>query len=265
MEHTSNKYSNSRSFFLKNGLLAAILIFSGIMVNAQQSIQNVILEKDASFWKAYNACDVATMEKFLATDLEFYHDRNGFQKGAQNLIESLEKGLCSTGNNHLRREAVPNTVNVFPLKDKDSVYGAIISGEHLFYDNEEGKAAGKAKFSHLWLLKDGKWKMHRVFSYNHQPAPYTNPKEKISLSPEELKEFEGNYLMPSNDIIKVKAQAANLELTAMGKTFVLYPDSKSSFFTEDRDLSFSFTEDIPHKVTIFEGDNKVAEATLSNK
>lgn len=250
----------------KTRLLAVSFILFSLAVNAQQSVQELILEKDSIFWKAYNECDIATMENFLAKDLEFYHDKNGVEKGAQNLSESLKNGLCQTGKNHLRREAVPNTVTVFPLKDKDSVYGAIISGEHLFFirKDQNEKADGIARFSHLWLLKYGKWKMHRVFSYDHRPAPYTNPKEKISLSPAELKEFEGNYLMPSNDIIKVTAKRENLELTAMGKTFILYPDSDNSFFTEDRDLSFSFTEDMPHKVTIFEGTNKVAEATLSN-
>ncbi len=235
-------------------------------MNAQEkSVEKTILEKDSIFWKAYNDCDLAGMEKFLAADLEFYHDKNGIVKSSKSLNESIKNGLCGTGKNQLRREAIPESLAVYPLKDKDSVYGAMITGEHLFYvaDGKTEKAEGKAKFSNLWLFKDGKWKMHRIFSYDHQPAPYTNPKKKISLSPVQLKEFEGNYLMPSNDIIKVTAQKENLELTAMGKTFILYPDSANSFFTKDRDLSFSFTEEIPRKVSIFEGNNKVAEATIT--
>jgi len=30
---------------------------------------------------------------------------------------------------------------------------------------------GLAKFFHVWLLKDGTWKMARVISYDHGPAP----------------------------------------------------------------------------------------------
>lgn len=254
------KSCSSKLFF------AAFTLISAFYLNAQERpVEKTILKNDSIFWKAYNECDIATMENFLAADLEFYHDKNGTEKGAQNLSESLKNGLCKTGKNNIRREAVPNTVHVFPLKDKDSVYGAVITGEHLFYEsNNDRQAEGIAKFYHLWLLKDGKWKMHRIFSYDHQPAPYQNSKKEISLSPVQLKTFEGNYIMPSNDIIKVRASEKNLELTAMGKTFILYPDSSNNFFTRDRDLSFSFTKDSPHKVTIFEGANKVAEATFSN-
>ena len=53
------------------------------------------------------------------------------------------------------------------------VYGAILSGEHVFYVRQKGKPEvldGRAKFTHLWLLKDGVWKMSRVLSYDHGPA-----------------------------------------------------------------------------------------------
>jgi hypothetical protein len=53
------------------------------------------------------------------------------------------------------------------------VYGAVMTGEHLFYLREPGKAEfpdGRARFAHLWLLKDGAWRMARVLSYDHGPA-----------------------------------------------------------------------------------------------
>ena len=248
--------------------ILAFFLFSVFSMNAQErTLEKIILEKDSIFWKAYNECDIAVMENFLSADLEFYHDTNGFVPGEKNLVESLNRGLCKTGINSLRREAVPNTVEVFPLKDKDSVYGAIITGEHIFYKSGDPseKAEGTAQFFHLWLLKDGKWKMHRVFSYNHELPGYVSQKTKISLTPTQLKQFEGNYLMPSQDTITVKALKDRLELKAMGKTFVLFPESRYRFFTEERDLTFSFTKEMPQKVTIFEGDNKVAEATISEK
>ncbi|WP_157717331.1 hypothetical protein [Christiangramia echinicola] len=48
--------------------------------------------------------------------------------------------------------------------------GAVLSGEHLFYIQEENseRLDGQAKFNHLWLLKEGEWKMHRVLSYDHR-------------------------------------------------------------------------------------------------
>ncbi|AVR46085.1 DUF4440 domain-containing protein [Christiangramia fulva] len=261
-----SKSISKRAFSLKGFLTLIIGLTSLYVLNAQEkSVKETILEKDSIFWNAYNECDIAKMENFLAADLEFYHDKSGVLNGSDKLNESMEKGLCSTGKNKLRREAVPGTVAVFPLKDKDSVYGAIITGEHLFYlvNAKTEQADGKAKFSNLWLLKDGKWKMHRVFSYDHQPAPYSNEKEKITLSPAQLQEFAGNYLMPSKDAIIVKALEDKLELKAMGKMFTLYPDSENSFFTEERDLTFTFSEEKPRKLTIFEANTKVAEATCT--
>lgn len=253
--------------YLQKGLSVLVVsLLSVITISAQEaSVQDLILEKDSIFWKAYNDCDISTMNNFLATNLEFYHDKGGIVYGSKNLNESFKNGLCKTGNNHLRRQAIKETIAVFPLKDNDKVYGAILSGEHLFYiqnPNSE-KLDGQAKFNHLWLLKDGEWKMHRVLSYDHRAPEYKNLKEKISLSSAQLKKFEGNYLMESNDTINVKALEQSLELKAMGKVFNLYPDSANNFFTQERDLSFSFTEEKPCKITIYEGDNKVAEAIFT--
>jgi hypothetical protein len=53
------------------------------------------------------------------------------------------------------------------------LYGAVISGEHLFYNTTKGgpeALAGRARFTHMLLLKDGAWKMSRVLSYDHGPA-----------------------------------------------------------------------------------------------
>ena len=59
---------------------------------------------------------------------------------------------------------------LFPLKDGATVYGAVISGEHLFYVREKGRperADGQASFLQLWLLKNGTWRMARILSYDH--------------------------------------------------------------------------------------------------
>ncbi len=259
--------SSYRTEIIKRSiLLIAFLLASVVAMNAQKkTVEETILEKDSIFWTAYNECDIPLMNNFLADDIEFYHDKSGIENGSKNLNEGLKNGLCKTGKNHLRREAVPGTVSVFQLKDKNEVYGAIITGEHLFYivNDKTGKADGKAKFSHLWLLKEGQWKMHRVFSYDHGPIPYNNPKENVSLDMAQLKKFAGRYIMPSKDVIMVKVVEEKLELEAMGKTFIIYPESDNDFFTKERDLTFSFSKELPRTLSIFEGTNKVAEATLT--
>ena len=139
---------------------------------------------DSAFWNAYNNCDTAKFKNFFTEDVEFYHDKGGITMGVQQLSESFNKNMCSNSHYHLRREAVAGTVKIFPMMQDNKIYGAIITGEHLFYINDNDKPEyldGDANFTHLWLLKDGVWKMARVLSYNHHAATYVNTKKEILL------------------------------------------------------------------------------------
>ncbi len=138
------------------------------------TLNAIILRYDSLFWQAYNACDVDKMQGFFTDDLEFYHDKGGLTTSKQSLIESMKTGLCGKENWRLRREAVAGTLKIFPLNN----YGAILSGEHVFYILETGKKErldGLAKFTHVWRYRDNAWKMHRVLSYDHGPAPTNSP------------------------------------------------------------------------------------------
>jgi Domain of unknown function (DUF4440) len=142
--------------------------------NPPNDLSLTILQQDALFWDAYNHCDVDKMSQFFWPDIEFYHDKGGPTIGLGPLVESLKKNLCSNPNFRLRREAIPATIKVFPLQKNGVTYGAVLSGEHYFYINDSGKREfrdGQAYFFHVWLLKDGTWKMARVVSYDHHAPP----------------------------------------------------------------------------------------------
>lgn len=263
MFHQHHFNPHTAGLFKKTAFLLAFVFVSISMVHAQHTpLQELIAKKDASFWKAYNACDIAGMEIYLAEDLEFYHDKGGITNGREKLSESLRAGLCKTGKNYLRREVVPGNVTIYPLNDQNRTYGAIISGGHLFYviEGDSERLDGQAKFTHLWLKKNGEWKMHRILSFDHRPATFTNSRQDIELSEEELKKFTGRYFTLSKDPITVELVQGNLELRGMGSTFVLYPKKENSFFTKERDLTFTFTNEGKRKLTIFESNKKVAEA-----
>lgn len=132
-----------------------------------------VAERDAGFWRVYNACDVAAVEGFLTADVEFYHDRGGPLTGWAALAPALKSGLCG-GATRVRRAPVEGTVRISILKQGDAVYGAVMSGEHVFYVTQPGKAEfldGHARFTHLWRLQDGAWRMSRILSYDHGPPP----------------------------------------------------------------------------------------------
>ena len=132
----------------------------------------IVQARDDAFWIAYNACDTKAFRGFFSSDVEFYHDRGGPTIGVDALDTALAKNLCG-GGSRLRRQPVEGTVRLSILRNGDTVYGAIVAGEHLFYVRPPDKPEfldGRARFVSLWLLKDGAWKMARLLSYDHGPG-----------------------------------------------------------------------------------------------
>lgn len=137
---------------------------------ADPAIKEVALQ-DSLFWKGYNSCDLVLQGSLIADDIEFYHDKGGITLGKAAMLNSL-KNLCKPGYK-IRRAAINATIEIHVLKNNEVVYGAIITGTHQFYlklGDKHEQLDGEAPFANLWLLKDGKWKLSRVFSFNHHPA-----------------------------------------------------------------------------------------------
>ncbi len=143
----------------------------------------------------------------------------------------------------MRREAVAKTVNIYPLEKNGQLYGSIISGEHVFYVNEKGKkerAEGQAKFTTLWLLDNGAWKMKRVLSYDHQPAPYDNERKTASVSSATLKQYAGKYQGRKMGPMQVQTAKGYLIISSGNAKFIAYPLSNTLFFVKERDLTIEF-------------------------
>ena len=172
------------TYLLTHILPIFIVILSSLYALAQttpsssrQEVEAAVLENDSLFWITFNNCDIAAMEKFFTEDMEFYHDRSGLTATLETFLNNTRTGLCGTPNWRLRREVVEGSLKVFPMDN----YGAILYGEHVFYiieNNQPGRLDGLAKFTHLWKYSDGAWRMHRILSYDHQPAPPSMAKKK---------------------------------------------------------------------------------------
>lgn len=156
--------------------LVLLAVMAASILQAQSkydTLTRTILEKDRLFWTAYNSCDTVGFGNYVSDDVEFYHDKGGLTYGKAKLVNSITNNLCSNPNFRLRREAIPGTVTVFPLENNGVIYGAIMSGRHYFYINEPGKKEyrdGMARFTHVWQLNNGVWKMTRILSFDHGPA-----------------------------------------------------------------------------------------------
>jgi Domain of unknown function (DUF4440) len=153
-------------------LLVVLLIQGAGMARAQAPVSSELYNKmaalDSIFFEAYNKCDTVTMESLLTEGLEFYHDKGGLTIGSAKLITGLKNNVCS----QVRRALKKGSLLVYPMDN----LGALVQGEHYFYDLVHGnkgdfsKAVGVARFFHLWVNKNGIWQMTRVFSYDHKPV-----------------------------------------------------------------------------------------------
>jgi hypothetical protein len=205
-----------------------------------------VLALDSTFWQHYNNCNIDAMCSFFTDDIEFYHDKGGILNGLDNVLATSKRNLCSNDNFRLRREMVAGSEKVFPMKDGEKLYGAILSGQHVFYILEKGKEPrldGLARFTHLLLKTESGWKMSRVLSYDHGPAPYVNQRKQVVVPEKILQRYEGTYKAPQAGLCQVKHANGSIMLTIGDKIYKLLPESDMVFFSADRDLTFEFKED----------------------
>lgn len=118
---------------------------------------------DRALFEAFNRCDLEKLETFFVPELEFYHDNNGLTASRARFIGDVKNNVCGK----FRRELVAGSLEVWPLGD----YGAVYSGTHLFCKIGAAKCVGMGRFLHIWQNQGGDWKITRVVSYDHRPAP----------------------------------------------------------------------------------------------
>ncbi|MCC8687148.1 DUF4440 domain-containing protein [Xanthomonas campestris] len=225
-------------------ILAAFVLvaLAPVATAATQDEEVAVRAADAAFWKAYNACDLPAAGKLLSADVEFYHDKTGLTRTRDGLLESLRKGPCADPNMRLRREAIDTSLAFHPL----SRGFALLSGQHRFYVQRAGAPEsldGQASFTTLWIADGGQWRMHRVLSYAHGPAPYTPPARALTVPAATLARYAGQYRSARIGSIVVVADGDHLRLTAGSFVATLYPESTTRFFAMERDLRFDFEAD----------------------
>lgn len=156
-------------------MLAALMLAAAtVVVPEGQTLYAAIASRDAEFFEVFfTGCDAARVESMLTPDFEMYHDKGGFvADGAAGFVAAYARD-CEAKKRpdawRSRRELVPGTMTLHRIEG----YGVIEQGDHIFYERQgDGpeKKVGKARFTQLWKLDGGTWKLARVFSYDHQPV-----------------------------------------------------------------------------------------------
>lgn len=115
---------------------------------------------DAAFFNAFNSCDLSTLEKLVAADLEFFHDLAGASRGREAFITSVKNNVCGK----FTRTSLTKTFESWPLGSQ----GAIYSGSHQFCHVGKTGCQGEGRFLHVLEERNGQLVLLRVVSYDHR-------------------------------------------------------------------------------------------------
>jgi len=148
-------------------------------VSKDTDLYKTILSKDDLLFNVgFNTCDIKKFEELLSETFEFYHDTSGFSDRSK-FLDDLKNGLCKDPANYQsRRELIPESTEIFALRNKSELYGAIQNGVHKFFEkqgNRPEKFGSSAKFTHLWLLENGEWKLAKSYSFEHRMSDLPVP------------------------------------------------------------------------------------------
>jgi len=129
--------------------------------SAPQGLRDDIASADSALFAAFNKRDLAKVMSFFTRDLEFYQDNEGVASYTQT---RKDFGQMFGQAAPIRRELVPGSLEVFPIKS----YGAMEVGRHRFCHVENGnEECGTFNFVHIWRRTDRGWQIARVVSYGH--------------------------------------------------------------------------------------------------
>jgi hypothetical protein len=156
-------------------LIVSVLTAKTAIGQSQKELFELLRAKDSLLFDiGFNECDLEQSGALLTDDLEFYHDQGGITASKAEFMQVMRSGICGGGKYTSRRELLRESLEVYPLYENGQLYGAIQMGMHRFYERKEDgpeREGSTARFTHLWLLEDGAWKIKRVLSYDHQAPP----------------------------------------------------------------------------------------------
>jgi hypothetical protein len=150
---------------------AFVFFAATAQVSSNDSLFKTILQKDSLLFDVgFNTCDVSQFENLLSEQFDFFHDKSGISNKAKFLTD-FRNGLCKDPKNfQARRELIKNSTKIYALYNNGILYGAIQEGTHQFFETINGRPenfGSSAKFTHVWILENGVWKLSKSLSFEH--------------------------------------------------------------------------------------------------
>ncbi|SNR69586.1 serine hydrolase [Flavobacterium sp. ov086] len=187
----------NKSFFHLKAVLIGILLLQFHIGFSQEEknskLYKTIMSRDSLLFNVgFNTCDVSQFENLLSNNFEFYHDKDSIQDRTL-FLKNIRKGLCSaTKTYQARRDLVEGSTEIYPLAKNGVLYGALQIGIHQFFEptpDKKDKFGSTARFTHLWILENGVWKLRRSFSYDHQTVNTAGTKSSIFDNDSEIQKW----------------------------------------------------------------------------
>ncbi len=137
----------------------------------QPALEQAIAAADTRLFSLmFDQCDAPALADMVTEDLEFYHDKGGLMATRAVFVADYQRSCTARTAPDAwrsRRELTPGTMRVYAIPG----VGAVEEGSHVFYERQgDGPEhlTGRARFSVLWRLEDGHWRLARAFSIDHQ-------------------------------------------------------------------------------------------------
>jgi CubicO group peptidase (beta-lactamase class C family) len=174
-------------------------VFAQVDKNSQ--LYKIIFSKDSLLFNVgFNTCDINQFENLLSEKFEFFHDKDSISYKTE-FIHNLKNGLCISPTTYQsRRELIDGSTEIYPLYKNEVLYGAVQIGIHRFYETIAGKKetfASIARFTDVWILENGLWKLTKSFSYDHQTINAVANKSSIFDNDDEIEKWLTENKIPT--------------------------------------------------------------------
>ena len=184
-----------RLFTILSIILATFSAFAQIDKNSD--LYKTILAKDSLLFDVgFNHCDIKQFENLLSDNLKFYHDKDGISDKTK-FLTNLKNGICNNQTNRqVQRFLVKESTELFPLYKNDVLYGAVQNGAHKFSEKRESQG-GIAKFTNVWQLENGEWKLTSSFSFDHEADENKKAEKSIFDNETEIEKWLKENKIPT--------------------------------------------------------------------
>ena len=225
-------------------IIVVTLNISKAQVSKNSELFKTLKAQDSLLFNVgFNECNIEQIQKLLSEDLEFYQDKDGMNTSKTDFVDGLKK-ICNSGKEKTKRILDENSLQVFSLYDHGKLYGALQTGRHFFGNI-------KARFIHLWLLKNGEWMLSRAISYDHKENENGTIYNDafIKLSPDELLLYLGDYEFSPDFVLSVIKEGNKIYGDAQGQKVEIHPIGDHWFLDESRKMRLHFILNKNGKVT----------------